>query len=236
MAAPISPLTVFVMSLPESLTAREIVEKAKEAGFITTPNAVSQTRARAKEREAKAAKKSAPKKTVAAPPKAAPENAKPPTVPPPAPEKKTNTVPPPKADSAPAAISKSDFVRGQPVDLPGPEVVAKAKAAGIKLSTSLVYEVRRLMRSKEPAKKAAPSKQLASQPAPKPAAKETVAKKPTPRKPAVKKPAAPSAVKAVTSPASAENLLRSVASEIGLGRAISLLEEQREQVLRVLGA
>jgi hypothetical protein len=224
MAALISPLTVFVMSQPATLSAMEIVEKAKEAGFITTPNAVNQTRARAKERAAKAAKKSPAQKTVAALPK-----------PPPAPEKKRTVPPPPPGKpNAPAASSKSDFVRSQPVDMPGLEVVAKAKAAGIKLSTSLVYEVRRLMRSK-PAKKAAPVKQLPSKTAPKPAAEKAAVKKPTPKQPIPKTAAAPSAVKAATRPTSSEDLLRAVASEIGLATAIGLLEEQRRQVLRVLG-
>jgi len=39
-------------------------------------------------------------------------------------------------------LSKSDFVRSQPATLSAAEVLAKAKAAGLKLTSQLVYKVR----------------------------------------------------------------------------------------------
>jgi hypothetical protein len=362
---------MFVMSLPETLTIAEIVQKAKAAGFSTTADAVSQTRRRAKERAAKAAKaakRTTAKKTAAAPEKAAPETAKKPSVPPPPAEKKTatvaapetakrptmpppstdkktatvaapeaakrptmppppaekkaRTVPPPKAEkpSAQTGLSKSDFIRSQPVDLPVAEVVAKAKAAGIKLRDHLVHEVRRADRMRSAAKRASTKKPVPAPKLPAPAAKKPASKKPAPpakdakkaaatspisksdwiraqppsltaaevvakakgagikiepvlvykvhgrakaAKPieakAVAKPAAvapitpklaavvaPVAPKLETAPTPAgpgtlagrttvEDLLKAVASEIGLRRAIGLLEEQRARVLSVIG-
>jgi hypothetical protein len=64
--------------------------------------------------------------------------------------------------------SKAEFVRRQPAELPGPEVVAKAKEAGLTLTMDYVHKVRSedrkaSKRAKAPAKKkaAAPAKSSA---------------------------------------------------------------------------
>jgi hypothetical protein len=123
-----------------------------------------------------------------------------------------------KTTSAPtngAGRSKSDFIRAQSASLTAAEVVAKAKAAGIKLDPFLVYKVRGRLNVERQTAPATPAKKMTSAPA------ATV-------------PTAPAPPTASTG-SSAEDLLRAVASETGLVKAISLLEEQRRQVLRMLG-
>src|SRR5580704_823239 len=65
-------------------------------------------------------------------------------------------------------VSKSDFVRSQPASMSPTEVVAKAKAEGIKLGRSLVYMVRGSSRGKKakkgPATKAEPVTNRAATP------------------------------------------------------------------------
>jgi hypothetical protein len=71
-------------------------------------------------------------------------------------------------------LTKSDFIRQQAATLSATEVVAKAKAQGIEFSPGLVYEVRRLGKSKKgtaPKKTAAVAKKA-------PAATNGAAKKP----------------------------------------------------------
>jgi hypothetical protein len=46
--------------------------------------------------------------------------------------------------------SKSEFVRSQPSELSASEVVAKAKEAGMSMTTALVYKVRSVKKSKGP--------------------------------------------------------------------------------------
>jgi hypothetical protein len=108
---------------------------------------------------------------------------------------------------APAAkINKSAFVRSLPRSMPAKEVVAKAKAQGITISVPLVYIAR--AQAKKKTGKRGPGR---------------------PRKNA--------AIAASTSVSTAgvEGLLRAAAAEIGLSRAIEILNEQRESVRRVLG-
>jgi len=194
------------------------------------------------------------------------------------------------------APSKSDFVRSQPATLSASEVVAKAKDAGLKLTSQLVYKVRSEGQAKGKAKKPAAAKKpvAAKKPA---AAKKAVAAKAavptketsasvkapkskaafvrglsasTPAKDVVKQAkalglslsinyvynirgaaklaakkrrsgAASPAVSPVangngTRPsASAENLLKAVGAEIGLGAAIAILSGERARVRAVLG-
>jgi hypothetical protein len=173
------------------------------------------------------------------------------------------TVKPPK-------LSKSDFVRQQPSTLTAPEVVKKAKAAGIKLSTQLVYVVRGRASGKGK-KSAGPGRSGPSTsgkttskaafvrglPA-STAASEVVrqakaagiklgvsyvynfrgaakmaAKK---KRAAAKSPAVSAIVNGGASKvsASAENLLTAVAAEIGLGRAIELLQGERGWVHSIM--
>ncbi len=108
----------------------------------------------------------------------------------------------PKAKTA-KTQTKAAFVRSLPAGMPAKEVVKRAKAAGIKLGTSYVYNIRGA--AKMAAKK-----------------KRSAAKSP--------------AVGTVVSTAGwsvaqhAETLLRAVAAEIGLGRALELLHDERARV------
>jgi hypothetical protein len=107
--------------------------------------------------------------------------------------------------------NKSDFIRAQPATLSVAEVIAKAKAEGIKIGSSLVYMVRR--RSPGKARRAA--------------AKTTTS--PTLNG------AAPSVASAAKPSSSAEELLRAVAAELGLGRAVEILQGERARIRAVIG-
>jgi hypothetical protein len=104
--------------------------------------------------------------------------------------------------------TKADFVRSADPRLSAKDVVAKAKAAGIALTDTYVYNVRG-------AAKAAASK---AKPAP------------------VKAPVAHAVAKSGASAGSVESLLKAVAAEIGLGRAFEILVGERARVQAVLGA
>lgn len=103
-------------------------------------------------------------------------------------------------------MSKADFVRSQPADVPAKEVVAAAQAAGMSISENYVYTLR------YEAKKAAKAA---------PASKST------------KKVASTKGAKLSTN--GIEDLLRAAASEIGLSRAIALLQAQQNSLRAVLG-
>jgi hypothetical protein len=176
------------------------------------------------------------------------------------------------------AISKSDFVRSQPATLSAAEVLAKANAAGLKLTSQLVYKVRSSGKATGTPKKttaakktSASAKPAASSKPPKskaafvrglPAstsakdvvklaktnglslsinyvynirgAAKLVAKK---QKAAAKSPAVGTIVKGAGSrvSASAENLLKAVAAELGLGSALEILAGERARVRAVIG-
>jgi hypothetical protein len=106
--------------------------------------------------------------------------------------------------------TKADFVRSVDPRLSAKDVVAKAKAAGVALTDTYVYNVRG-------AAKAAASK------AAKPAAP-------------ARAPVAHAVVKSGVSSGSVESLLKAVAAEIGLGRAFEILVGERARVQAVLGA
>jgi len=186
----------------------------------------------------------------------------------------------PKAKKTP--VSKSEFIRMQPAALSAAEVVEKAKAAGIKLRSQLVYNVRGSSKAKRgAAKKPSTPGPVAPRPA---AAKKAPAKRPatskadfvrsrshlSPRevvedgkaagikldpgyvynvrgydaaKRRVTKQAARRAARkgvAVTRPiassSKAEDLLKALGAEIGLGRAIEILTGERARVRAVIGA
>ncbi len=166
-----------------------------------------------------------------------------------------------------APPSKSDFIRAQPPTLSAAEVLAKAKAAGLKLTSQLVYKVRSGTKPKGSAKKtSAPTQTSASTKPPTSkaafvrglpagtAAKEVVklakaagirldvgyvynvrgtAKRATKKKGAAAKSPAVSTIASTAAwsvAKHAETLLRAVAAEIGLGRAIDLLHDERARV------
>lgn len=174
--------------------------------------------------------------------------------------------------------SKSDFIRAQPAALSAAEVVAKAKAEGIKLDRVLVYKVRIRAKAKGKSTKTVSAKKTALS-----VTKASISTKPpkskaafvrglpasTPAKDVVKtakalgltlsinyvynirgaaKMAAKKKRAVAKSPAvstvpsagswsvsqHAETLLRAVAAEIGLGRAIELLHGERTRVHSIL--
>jgi hypothetical protein len=120
MPTPKSKLSKFILSLPATLTGSQVVERAKAKGMKTSRANVSRVRGMY---GTKAVKTRAPITS----PTSKTEPAKPATTAP------SNS--PPK--------NKSDFIRAQPASLSAAEVIAKGKAEGIKLGSSLVYMVRR---------------------------------------------------------------------------------------------
>jgi len=98
----------YIRQQPATLSAAEVVAKAKAEGIRFAPVLVYKVRGRAKAK-GKAKKTAAPAKT---------------------------------SPSTKAPKSKAAFVRGLPASTPAKEVVARAKAAGIKLGVSYVYNVR----------------------------------------------------------------------------------------------
>ena len=104
----------------------------------------------------------------------------------------------------PAKVNKSAFVRSLPKSMTAKEVVAKAKAQGITISVPLVYIARA-------------------------AAKKKTGKRGPGR------PRKNSAPATTASSSGVEGLLRAAAAEVGLSRAMEILNEQRDAVKRVLG-
>jgi hypothetical protein len=166
-----------------------------------------------------------------------------------------------------APISKSDFIRQQPSALSAAEIVAKAKAAGIKFAPVLVYKVRGRAKVKRSAAKKTsatvttaptaattmPAKSksafIRSLPSSMPAKEVVKQAKATGIKlnvgyvynvrQAAKSKRASTITPTAKLPANtgswsvakhAETLLRAVAAEIGLGRAIELLHGERARV------
>lgn len=120
-----------------------------------------------------------------------------------------------KKTSAEKTGTKSDFIRRQPEAMPAAEVVALAKGAGLTIRPGLVYEVRRTLRTKKAASR---QKQTQTK-----IASTTGA------------PSVSTAPRPIARKASAEDLLRAVAAEIGLGRAIEILTGERAIVRAVMG-
>jgi hypothetical protein len=123
--------------------------------------------------------------------------------------KKTSTTKP-VAATAKSKVSKADFVRDRS-HLSPKEIVEDSKAAGIKLDVSYVYNVRGYEKSKTKTK----------------VTKRAARRVTSPRK-------APPLPRPIASTRTAEDLLRAVAAEIGLGRAIEILEAERARVHSIL--
>lgn len=116
------------------------------------------------------------------------------------------TAPISAAPATKAKVNKSAWIRSQPASMTANDVVAKAKGQGIKLSPAFVYVVRANKKSKAGKGKRGPGR---------------------PRKNA-----APAIAAAHSG---AEGLLKAAAAEVGLSRAMEILNEQRDAVRRVLG-
>ena len=113
------------------------------------------------------------------------------------------------AKTSPAATkpqTKAAFVLALPRTMPAKDVVAKGKAAGLVLSPGHIYAIR--SSAKTGGKKSA-------------------------RKPWTT--GAPSGTSAKVSH-TAEDLLRAVAAELGLSRAMSILQAEHDRVQRLLGS
>jgi hypothetical protein len=193
----------FVRSQPATVSASEVVAKAKDAGLKLTSQLVYKVRsegAKGKAKKAVATKKPvATKNPVAAKKPVATKKA----VAAKAPVSTKET-----AARVKAPKSKAAFVRGLSASTPAKDVVKQAKALGLSLSINYVYNIRGA------AKMAAKKKRLVA-----------------------KSPAVSTLVNggATTPSAIAENLLKAVAAEIGLGPAIAILSGERARVRAVLG-
>ncbi len=115
----------------------------------------------------------------------------------------------PAEDSGPSVTtpaSIADFVRAH-ADLTPKEIVAKANAEGMKLHVSYVYAIRQSENRKASSSRPRRARARAAESVPRP----------------------------IASSSRAEELLKAVAAEIGLGRAIGILEAERAKVRAVIG-
>lgn len=188
MPTPKSKLSKFILSLPSTLSGSQVVERAQAKGMKTSRANVSRVRGLygAKTVGTSAASTNAASKATATMPTTA---------------------------SRAKALNKSDFIRALPARMSAAEVIAKAKAEGIEIGSSLVYMVR--SRSSRKAKKGA-TKIATSGPA------------------TVNGTASLVASAAQPSSSAAEDLLRAVAAELGLGRAVEILAGERARVQSIL--
>jgi hypothetical protein len=174
MARPISKTTKFILALPKTLPAKEVLAKAKASGLKTSESNVHRVRrlhgGRRKASSNGAARTAAAKISVAQ-----------------APKQKT--------------LRKSDFVRSLSAATPAKDVVARARTAGIKLDLQYVYKIR---------SRAKPA-----------AARGSVAK-------ATRARAVPARSSGVSP--SVEGILCALAAEIGLARAVEILQGERARV------
>ncbi len=191
MARPISETTTFILSLPTTLPAKEVLAKAKAKGIKTSENNVHRVRrihGRSRQAIAKA------QASVAAP----------------------SAVKPVTPAAGPGvALTKSSFVRGFALNTPAKQIVQKAVAAGVDLDVRYVHKVQ--SRSKPSA---------AKRPSARPAVAVAASARVSPAR---------SSGPATSAPASVEALLRAIAAEIGLGRAVEILQGERATVRAVLG-
>jgi hypothetical protein len=135
----------------------------------------------------------------------------------PAPKSVTGTAAARTADAKPSAPafqprSKAEFVRSFPTSMSPKEIVKKAKAAGITLGAAYVYNV--WTRDKTGTAKKGPAAKPTSSTSPK----------------------ATNGARSQAAPtnANAESLLRAIAAEVGLGRAIEILQGERARVHSLL--
>jgi hypothetical protein len=194
MARPISETTTFILSLPTTLPAKEVLAKAKARGIKTSENNVHRVRrihGRSKQAIAKAltsaAAKAAPARVEAGPNESA------------------------------VAPTKSDFVRSFPLNTPAKQIVQKGTAAGIELDVRYVHKVQSRSKPAAAPKTPATARPVKTQAS---SARSTLA-------------SAKGASPRLSS--SVEGLLRAVAAEIGLARAVEILQGERASVHAVLG-
>jgi hypothetical protein len=199
----------FIRSQPATMSTTDVIAAGKAAGLSFTSSLVYMVRGR---QDGKATpRKATAKKSVAAK-KASTKTAMP---------KRTS----PASKPAPSKpTSKADFVRER-AHLSPKEIVADAKAAGLKLDPPYVYKVRGYDKATA-SKRARTSKKSAS----KPAAVVTPTKTP-----ASTSKTTGSNARQRSSDTTVEDLLRAAAAELGLGRAIEILQGERARVRAVIG-
>jgi hypothetical protein len=217
--APVSK-SDFIRQQPASMSVADVIAKGKAGGMNIGRSLVCMVRGRS------TAKKAGPEKV--APTRAVTKKTPAPGKPAP---KKVATAPkpaPPKAafPKTPATMSKADFIRHHPT-LSAAEVVEKAMTEGMKLDANHVYTVRNYDKRAK-AKMKAVAKRIAVKPTITPVVVKPVAE----MKPANTKPAAMTP----TTDAQVEDLLRAVAAELGLGRAVEILASERARMRAVIRA
>jgi hypothetical protein len=167
----------FIRKQPSSMSASDVVKKAKAEGINFPAQLVYNVR-----NAMKTARKSA---------------------------RRQATKPTPTSTSKPVQ-SKAAFVRSLPRTMPVKDVVAEAKKQGIKIAERYVYWAR------------SSGAGLAKTTATRQAASRSTAHQ------------APAITRPITTNSKVEELLRAVAAEIGLGRAIEILAGERARVTAVM--
>jgi hypothetical protein len=215
----------FIRNLPKDMSVADVIAKGAEAGIKFTSSLVYMVRgpkdgeASPKKGTAKktASKKAEAKKIAVAPKKKVASKSASPT-------KKTSSAPKSASPKKPDQ-SKADFVRANR-SLSANDIAAKAKADGITLDANYVYKVRGADKA------AAKQKRVAKKAASTPVVTKTSA---TSKKTPVSKPMASNGTRPSGSASSVEDLLKAVAAEIGLGRAMEILQGERARVRAVMG-
>lgn len=186
----------FIRAQPASLSAAQIVEKAKAQGIALRAGLVYEVRRTDKAKKAGGPKHAGPAEGTRTRARA---RARAP---------RATAAAPKNAGAGKQPASKAAFVRAH-ANLSPKEIVEKAKAENIKLDVGYVYNVRS---SNKTAKETRPSQG---------------ARRPT------RHAGAPSPVAAASN---VEALLKAVAAEVGLGRALEVLQAERAKIAAALRA
>lgn len=206
----------------------DVVKKGKAAGITLSPNYVSNIRSSAKAAAKKGpAKPGAPKKT------AAPKSSGAAKVVAAGTEKPAA----PPATAAPA-LTVTEFIKGQPRDIPAADVVKAAKKAGLTIDANYVYKVRARLGAKPAPKAPVAARQSAARPPATTTAKPAPAPKPTkpaPAPKAPKTPPVPAARPALTAApkgtaVAGEVAFRKLVVELGVARAEALIVEVKRKL------
>jgi len=199
----------FIRSQPPEMSAAEIVAKGKVAGMKISDSLVYMVRG-PKDGKGSPKRMGAAKKSTS-------NNAS---------RKESSTAIAKSPSPRTGGQSKAEFVRANP-GVTVKDLVAKALFEGIEISENYVYGVRAQDRKGTKLKAATSKKSVA----------KTVSKRPTTAstKTAAAKPASSNGTRASGSASSVEDLLRAVAAEIGLGRAMEILTGERARVRAVMG-
>ena len=201
------------------LSVAELMAAGKDQGLTFTSSLVYMVRGR---QDGKASpKKTTPKKPAAKEASAAPKKtATKKTVV----AKKTSTASKPPAKKVPETTeSKADFVRAR-AHLSPREIVEDAKAQRIAFDASYVYKVRGYDKATANKQARTSKKSAASAPVKVPMVTKTINPKPVPGN--ATRPSVTTSI---------EELLKAAAAELGLARAIEILQGERARVRAVLG-